>query len=170
MFAAALSSLAAMILGIASGVTRDVLQILKPEMSPRTLLLLTRVLIVVVIFIPFYWTLVAPPPLLAAWMGQAAIGMGGIFIWVIAASLYWKRATAAGAIACMAYGIIAVLWGSVLVARNLLGMGTLMYIVLIGCGIIYIFVSLLTSPPPAEKLNQFFSTRKPGAENKVSQA
>jgi len=160
LFSAALSSLAAMILGIAGSVTRDVIQIIKPNASPRALLLLTRILIVVVIFIPFYWTLVAPPPLLAAWMAQAAIGMGGIFIWVIAGSLYWKRATATGAIICMIYGIIAVLIGSVLVSKNTLGMGTLMYIVLIGCGICYIVGSLLTSPPPREKVTEFFTLSK----------
>lgn len=157
LFSAALSSLAGMILSIAGGITRDVIQILKPDTSPRFLLLLTRILIVVVIFIPFYWTLVSPPPLLAAWMAQAAIGMGGIFIWVIAGSLYWKRATATGAIICMLYGIIAVLIGSVLVSQNSLGMGTLMYIVLIGCGICYVGGSLLTSPPPQEKVRQFFT-------------
>ena len=79
LFSAALSSLAAMILGIAGGITRDVIQIVKPDVSPNFLLLLTRILIAIVIFLPFYWTLVAPP-LLAAWMAQAAIGMGGIFI------------------------------------------------------------------------------------------
>ncbi len=157
LFSAALSSLAAMILGIAGGITRDVIQIVKPGISPRFLLLLTRILIAVVIFIPFYWTLVAPPPLLAAWMAQAAIGMGGIFIWVIAGSLYWKRATATGAMICMIYGIIAVLAGSVLVSQNSLGMGDLMYIVLIGCGICYIGGSLLTSPPPREKVEKFFT-------------
>ena len=157
LFSAALSSLAAMILGIAGGITRDVIQIVKPDVSPNFLLLLTRILIAIVIFLPFYWTLVAPPPLLAAWMAQAAIGMGGIFIWVIAGSLYWKRATATGAMICMIYGIIAVLAGSVLVAKNSLGMGDLMYIVLIGCGICYIGGSLLTSPPPREKVDKFFT-------------
>ena len=126
------------------------IQIVKPDVSPNFLLLLTRILIAIVIFLPFYWTLVAPPPLLAAWMAQAAIGMGGIFIWVIAGSLYWKRATATGAMICMIYGIIAVLAGSVLVAKNSLGMGDLMYIVLIGCGICYIGGSLLTSPLPGK--------------------
>lgn len=155
LFSAALSTLAAMILAIAGSVTRDLIQVIKPEISPRFLLLLTRILIVVVIFIPFYWTLVAPPPLLATWMAQAATGLGGIFVWVIAGSLYWKRATAAGAIACMIYGITAVLAGSVLVARNSLGMGTLIYIVLAGCGICYIVGSLITSPP--ENAEQFFS-------------
>ncbi len=160
LFAAALSSLAAMILGIAGSITRDVVQSIKPDLSPSFLLLLTRILVVVVTLIPFYWTLVAPPPLLAAWMAQAAIGLGGIFIWVIAGSLYWKRATAAGAMSCMIYGIAAVLVGSLLVSNQTLGMGTLMYIVLVGCGVLYVGVSLLTKPPGREQVEQFFAADK----------
>ena len=57
-------------------------------------------LIALFLFLPFYWTLVNPPPLLSIFMGLAAMGLGAIFFFVTAVSYYWKGATKWGALCC----------------------------------------------------------------------
>ena len=155
-FAAALSTLSAMIMVMAGNVTRDIIYIWRPQTSSSTLLKMTKVFIGIFLFIPFYWAFKNTPPLLAVFMGYASIGLGGIFIFCTAVSFYWKRATAAGAISCMVYGVVATLIGSIFVTKNKIGMGTLEFIVLIGCGVVYFVVSLLTKPVSEETLKKLF--------------
>ncbi|HNS32721.1 MAG TPA: hypothetical protein PKN36_07085 [bacterium] len=159
-FAAALSTLSAMVMVMAGNVTRDIIHVWRPNMSHNTLLKLTKVFIGIFLLIPFYWTFKRPPALLAVFMGYASIGLGGIFIFCTAFSFYWKRATAFGAVLCMVYGVIATLIGSIFVTKGKIGMGTLEFIVLIGCGFVYFFGSLVTKPLPQEKLKKLF-----GGEN-----
>lgn len=120
---------------------------------------LTKIFIGIFLFIPFYWTFKKPPALLAVFMGYASIGLGGIFIFCTAFSFYWKRATAYGAILCMVYGVVATLLGSILVSKQKMGMGTLEFVVLIGCAIFYFAGSLLTKPVSEEKLKQLFGEK-----------
>ncbi|HOM26263.1 MAG TPA: hypothetical protein PKV21_02005 [bacterium] len=155
-FAAALSTLSAMVMVMAGNVTKDIIYTFKPNISKNLLLKLTKVFIGIFLLIPFYWTFKKPPALLAVFMGYASIGLGSIFIFCTAVSFYWKRATSTGAILCMLYGVIATLIGSIFVFKQKLGMGTLEFIVLIGCGIFYFVGSLLTKPLSEEKLKQLF--------------
>lgn len=90
--------------------------------------------------------------IVAVFMGYAAIGLGGIFIFCTAVSFFWKRATALGAFLCMVYGVAATLIGSIFVTRGKIGMGTLEFMVLIGCGLVYFTGSLLSKPVSREKL------------------
>jgi Na+/proline symporter len=158
-FAAALSTLSAMVMVMAGNITRDIIHIWKPDISRTFLLKLTKVFIGIFLLIPFYWTFKKPPALLAVFMGYAAIGLGGIFIFCTAVSFYWKRATATGAILCMVYGVVATLLGSIPVSKQKMGMGTLEFVVLIGCAIFYFAGSLLTKPLPEEKLKQLFGEK-----------
>jgi Na+/proline symporter len=155
-FAAALSTLSAMVMVMAGNITRDILYTWNPNISKNLLLKLTKIFIGIFLLIPFYWTFKKPPSLLAVFMGYASIGLGGIFIFCTAFSFYWKRATATGAILCMIYGVLATLIGSIFVSKQKIGMGTLEFIVLIGCGFFYFIGSLLTKPLPEEKLKQLF--------------
>lgn len=158
-FAAALSTLSAMVMVMAGNVTRDIIHIWRPHMSHTTLLKMTKVFIGVFLLIPFYWTFKKPPALLAVFMGYAAIGLGGIFIFCTAVSFFWKRATATGAILCILYGVISTLVGSIFVTRGKIGMGTLEFIVLIGCGLVYFVGSLLSKPISQEKLKKLFGEK-----------
>jgi Na+/proline symporter len=158
-FAAALSTLSAMVMAMAGNVTRDIIGVWKPNMSHTTLLKLTKVFIGLFILIPFYWTFKKPPALLAVFMGYAAIGLGGIFIFCTAVSFFWRRATAVGAILTMIYGVVATLIGSILVTKQKMGMGTLEFVVLIGCGLVYFISSLLTKPVSEERLKQLFGEK-----------
>lgn len=158
-FAAALSTLSAMVMVMAGNITRDIIHIWKPDISRALLLKLTKIFIGIFLLIPFYWTFKKPPALLAVFMGYAAIGLGGIFIFCTAGSFYWKRATATGAILCMLYGVIATLIGSIYVSKGKIGMGSLEFIVLGGCGFFYFIGSLLTKPVSEEKLKQLFGEK-----------
>ncbi|HNS48962.1 MAG TPA: hypothetical protein PKM61_05490 [bacterium] len=155
-FAAALSTLAGMLMVMAGNVTRDIIHIWRPQTPDKVLLKLTKVLLAIFLLIPFYWTFHKPPELLAVFMGYASIGLGGIFIFCTAASFYWRRATASGAILCMVYGVLSTLIGAIFTARGKIGMGTLEFIVLIGCGLCYFLGSYLQKPLPAEKLKELF--------------
>lgn len=158
-FAAALSTLSSMVMVMAGNITRDIIHIWKPNISRVFLLNLTKVFIGVFLLIPFYWTFKNPPELLAVFMGYASIGLGGIFIFCTAVSFFWRRATATGAILCMIYGVVATLVGSIYVANQRIGMGTLEFIVLIGCAVFYFVGSLLTRPVSEEKLKQLFGEK-----------
>ncbi|RLE49308.1 MAG: hypothetical protein DRJ31_05340 [Candidatus Methanomethylicota archaeon] len=156
-FSAALSTLAATVMIMAGNITRDLIQTYRPQTSPTTLLLLTRILIAIFVLIPLYWALVKPPALLAYLMAGAAVGLGSIFFFVIAVSMYWKRATKWGAISCMAYGMIMVVLGGYYVYTiNQWGWGNWVWATFTGCAILYFAVSLLTKPLPEEKLSKLF--------------
>ncbi|HOL66026.1 MAG TPA: hypothetical protein PKX93_01030 [bacterium] len=155
-FAAALSTLSGMVMVMAGNLTRDLLQLWNPDIPQKNLLALTKVAIGLFILIPFWWAFRKPPELLAIFMGYAAIGLGGIFIFCTAVSFYWKRATATGAILCMVYGVLATLLGGIATARGKIGMGTLEYIVLIGCGFFYFVGSLTSKPVRSERLKELF--------------
>ncbi|MCM8818878.1 MAG: hypothetical protein NC915_05340 [Candidatus Omnitrophica bacterium] len=155
-FAAALSTLSGMVMIMAGNITRDIIQLWNPKFSQRHLLRLTKIFIGIFLIIPFYWTFKKPPALLAVFMGYAAIGLGGIFIFCTAVSFYWKRATKVGAILCMIYGVLSTLIGGIFVTKQKIGMGTLEFIVLIGCGFFYFIGSLLSKPLPEEKLKKLF--------------
>ena len=159
LFAAALSTLSAMVFIMAGNVTRDLIKLWWPQTSDKTLIWLLRVLIAVFLFIPFFYTLYRPPALLAIFMGFAAIGLGGIFFYVTAISYYWKRASKVGVLAACIYGVIATLWGAWGVVHKTLGMGTMFWIVFFGCGICYFVGSLISRPPAPEILDKAFPKR-----------
>jgi Na+/proline symporter len=161
LFAAALSTLAAMVFIMSANITRDVVKLWWPEASDKTLLNLGHVLIALFLFLPFYWTLARPPELLAIFMGLAAMGLGAIFFFVTAISYYWRRATKWGALTTVLYGTAMTLYGSYAVLhKKILGMGTMEWILVVGCFILYFGVSLLTKPPSEATLKLLFPEKK----------
>ena len=146
---------------MAANVTRDLIYIYKPDISPRALLWATRILLIPFIFLPFYWTVTKPPPALAEFMAGAAVGQAGIFFTTVAISMYWKRATKWGAIAAIIYGIILVLlhpkaFGPTV---GLIHWGIWAMLTIFGCMLVYFVVSLITKPLPPEKLERLFAPR-----------
>ena len=156
---AALGTLSAMVFIMSANVTNDIIKLWKPKTSDQSMLYLGYFLIALFLFLPFYWTLKKPPELLAVFMGLAAMGLGAIFFFITAVSYYWKRATKWGAIATTIYGTIATLFGGWAVLGRkpaLLGMGTMEWILVGGCLVLYFGVSLMTKPPSQELLDKLF--------------
>jgi Na+/proline symporter len=153
-FAATLGTFSGMIMIIANSIVNDVIGVWWTNVEKKTLLTLTRVLLIPIAMVPFFWTLYSPPPLLALLLGQAACGMGAIFLPVITLSLWWRRATKVGAITCIIYGLGATIIFSYLIGKNLVGMGTAIWIIILGCLVCYVGGSLLSRPLPEEKLDR----------------
>ncbi len=162
LFSAALSTLAGMVFIMSANVTKDIIKLWAPSVSDKSMLYLGYFLIALFLFIPFIWTLKRPPDLLAVFMGMAAMGLGAVFIFTTAISYYWKRATSAGAICTVIYGTVMSIYGgwAVLVAKPpRIGMGTMEWILVIGCGVIYFGVSALTKPPSKEHIDKLFPAK-----------
>jgi Na+/proline symporter len=158
-FAAAVSTLAGMVMIMATNITRDIISNARPKTSSRWLLRLSRLLIIPFVMIPLWWTYTSPPPVLAEFMSGSAVAQGGIFFFVIAVSMYWKRATKWGAIATILYGLVMALmhpavYGARLPPFNSWGVWAMA--LMFGCAAVYFGVSLLTKPVPEEKLAGLF--------------
>ena len=161
LFAAALSTLAAMVFIMSANVTRDIIKTWWPKVSDKAMLNLGYFLIALFLFLPFYWTLVNPPPLLSIFMGLAAMGLGAIFFFVTAISYYWKRATKWGTLVCALYGTgMSIYGGYSVLYKKYVGMGTLEWWLVIGCGVLYFVVSLITKPPSKELLDKLFPAKQ----------
>jgi len=163
LFAATLSTVAGMVFIMSANVTRDVIKLWWPKSSDKSMLYLGYFLVALFLFLPFYWTLVATPPLLAIFMGMAAMGLGAIFFLVTAVSYYWKGATKWGAICTVIYGtVMSALGGYWVLFRKppSLGMGTMEWILIIGCLILYFGVSFVTKPPSEKTMNLLFPAKK----------
>ncbi|MGI6328224.1 MAG: hypothetical protein ACOX1I_04605 [Dethiobacteria bacterium] len=77
----------------------------------------------------------------------------------ITLGLWWRRATKEGAIACVTYGLLSTIIFSILVGKNLLGMGWAIWLIVLGSLICYVIGSLLSQPLPEEKLNEYTRPR-----------
>ena len=159
---AALGTLSAMVFIMSANVTRDIIKLWSPKTSDKSMLYLGYFLIALFLFLPFYFTLKRPPELLAVFMGLAAMGLGAVFFFVTVVSYYWKRATKLGAALTVIYGTAATLWGGWAVLGRkpaLLGMGTMEWILICGCGVLYFGGSLISKPPSQELINKLFQAR-----------
>lgn len=160
LFAATLSTLAGMVMIMSANVTRDIITLWWPKTKDKTLIRLSYFLIALFLFLPFYWTWKRPPELLSVFMGLAAMGLGAIFCFVTATSYYWKRATKWGAFWTVVYGTVTTLVGGYLVfTKKVIGMGTMEWILLGGCGILFFGVSLITKPPSKELIDSLFAKK-----------
>lgn len=141
-FAAAISTLAGMVLVMSGSLTRDLIHVLKPELSDRSLLNIARTLTVFFSLIPITWVILKPPDLLAYLMAGAAVGMGCIFFYTLAVSLFWKGAHKLGAMACMIYGFtMTALGGYYVYTLAQWPWGNWWWATFIGCGICYFVFS-----------------------------
>jgi Na+/proline symporter len=158
-FAAAVSTLAGMVMIMATNITRDIIANARPKTSSKGLLGLSRLLVIPFVMIPLWWTYTSPPPVLAEFMSGSAVAQGGIFFFVIAVSMYWKRATKWGAVATIVYGLVMALmhpavYGARFPPFNSWGVWAIA--LMFGCAAVYVVVSLLTKPVPEEKLAKLF--------------
>jgi Na+/proline symporter len=158
-FAAAISTLAGMVMIMATNISRDLIANARPKTSPKRLLQLSRLLVIPFVLIPLWWTYTSPPPVLSEFMSGSAVAQAGIFFFVIAVSMYWKRATKWGAVATIIFGMVIALlhpsvYGSYLPPFNNWGIWAM--VLMFGCAAVYVGVSLVTKPLPEEKLAKLF--------------
>ncbi len=159
---AALGTLSAMVFIMSANVTRDIIKLWRPKTSDTSMLYLGYALIALFLFLPFYFTLQRPPALLAIFMGLAAMGLGAVFFFVTVVSYYWRRATKVGAILTVVYGTAATMWGGWAVLGRkppLLGMGTMEWLLIGGCCVLYFGGSLLSTAPSKSLLEKLFPQR-----------
>jgi Na+/proline symporter len=159
-FAAAISTLAGMVMIMATNISRDLVANARPQTSPKRLLQLSRLLVIPFVLIPLWWTYTSPPPVLSEFMSGSAVAQAGIFFFVIAVSMYWKRATKWGAVATIIFGMVIALlhpsvYGSYLPPFNNWGIWAM--VLMFGCAAVYVGVSLVTKPLPEEKLAKLFN-------------
>ncbi len=165
--AAIMSSLDSQFVCLGTMFTRDVVVAMvgAQRFTDRQLLFLGRAFIVVVVALTYLLTFFPPPKIfdLAVWCFS---GFSGLFPLVLA-SIYWRRATKAGAYASI-LTMVAV-WGwffyTGLVQPTLAGESThgeplvlgllpVTFVVAASAGAMFV-VSLLTSPPPPEHVERF---------------
>jgi len=158
--AAIMSSLDSQFLCIGSMFTNDIVVRLYGEgrFSDRQKILLARGFIVAIVVLTYLLSLGNPTKVfqLGVWCFS---GFASLFPLVLAA-IYWKRATKAGAIACVL--VTAVVWTACF-AYSGYGKtdGMIMYMmpvtfIFAASVISLVAVSLLTQPPPKETLDKFF--------------
>ena len=157
-FAAIMSSLDSQILSLGTLFTQDILRRYGRggELDEAQQIFWGRVFVVGIVVVVFALSLVASPRIfgLAVWSFS---GFAALFPLVLAA-LFWRRSTAAGVLA--AVGTAAVLWVYFFVRGELnLGGGLMPVVVLFGAVcVVLVGVSLLTRPPRAPVVEDFFGT------------
>ncbi|MEA2090162.1 MAG: sodium:solute symporter family protein [Thermoproteota archaeon] len=161
-FAAAVATLAGMVMIMATNITRDLIHNAYPGASPKKLLWLTKLMLIPFIAVPLWWTFTSPPPILSEFMAGSAVAQAGIFFLVVGVSMYWKRATKWGAIATIIYGLILTLlhpkaYGKFVGLRH---WGYWALLLMFGSALIYFLLSLATKPLPERKLKKLFPKRK----------
>ncbi|MCS7124281.1 MAG: sodium:solute symporter family protein [Candidatus Bathyarchaeota archaeon] len=157
-FAASVSTLAGMALIMATNITRDLLHNANPNLSPKGLLWLTRIMLIPFIAIPLWWTMTATPPVLSVFMAGSAVAQAGIFFFVVGVSMYWRRATKWGAASSIVYGMFLTVLHPQAYGRHvgLYHWGCWALLLIFGSASAYFLVSLLTKPLPKEKLEKLF--------------
>ncbi|MBE0511945.1 sodium:solute symporter family protein [Candidatus Bathyarchaeota archaeon] len=161
-FAAAVATLASMVMVMATNITRDFIHNAYPKASPKKLLRLTKLMLIPFIAIPLWWTFTSPPPILSEFMAGSAVAQAGIFFFVVGVSMYWKRATKWGAIATIIYGLTLTILHPKAYGKfvGLYHWGYWALLLMFGAASIYFIISLATKPIPEERLEKLFPARK----------
>jgi len=161
-FAAAVATLAGMVMIMATNITRDFIHNAYPNVSPKKLLRLTKLMLIPFIAIPLWWTLTSPPPILSEFMAGSAVAQAGIFFFVVGVSMYWKRATKWGAIATIIYGLTLTILHPKAIGKivGLYHWGYWALLLMFGSASIYFIISLATKPVPQERLEKMFPVHK----------
>ena len=108
-FAAVMSSVDSFLLLVSSGVVRDIYQqSINPKASDQTLKRLSYTTTIVVGVLAVL-AMLNPPQFLQTLIVFASTGLGAVFLAPVAFGLFWKRMTAAGAIAGMFTGACGIL-------------------------------------------------------------
>jgi SSS family solute:Na+ symporter len=164
-FAAVMSSLDSQVLALGTMFTQDVVRHygFKDRMSERQQVLAGRLFVIAILAVTYLISLVAGTSIfsLAVW---SFTGFASLFPIVVAA-LYWRRATAAGAVAAIV--TVAGLWTYFFVdgwrvpGYTVGGSGVMpVAVIFVAAAAVVVMVSLLTRPPEPAVVERFFAHRQ----------
>lgn len=150
--AAIMSTMSSQLLVVSSSLIEDLYKIVKKDMpSEKLLIALSRGAVVVVAVLAAVLAL-NPSDSILGLVGFAWAGFGSAFGPLMLASLYWKRLNVAGALSSMVVGaVVSTVWG-------MSGGGDIIYELVPGfivSTLVMVVVTLLTSPPVQEILDEF---------------
>lgn len=151
--AAIQSTVSAVLLMLGSAISHDIVkQVMGIRLSERAQVNLTRVVVLIMGIIPIPFALNPLPLIQQIWI-NAAVLIGSAFAVVTLFGLFWKRATAAGAISSMLGGVgVAAVW---LILGNPFGINAVYVSVPVSL-LAFFLVSLVTRPVSSEALAPFF--------------
>lgn len=155
--AAIQSTVSAVLLMLGSAISHDIVkQVMGVQLNERAQVNLTRVVVLVMGLLPIPFALNPLPLIQQIWI-NAAVLIGSAFAVVTLFGLFWKRATATGAIASMVGGIgVAAIW---LTLGNPFGVNAVYVSVPVSL-VAYFVGSLLTRPVSQEALAPFFKDER----------
>lgn len=150
--AAAMSSADAITHGAAVELVQDVYKVAAPATPERTTVWLMRAAVVVIGAISLYVALYGAAGLIALLLG--AYGSIVQFVPAVYGALFWRRGTAAGAIAGLVAGVTVNTYYQVIVGKGPLDIHPGIWGLLVNL-VIFIVVSLLTKPPSQEMVEEY---------------
>ncbi|MFP7366114.1 sodium/proline symporter PutP [Corynebacterium callunae] len=155
--AAIMSTMSSQLLVTASSLIEDLLKVFKKDdLNEKTLITLSRGTVIVLAILAAVMA-ISPSDSILGLVGFAWAGFGSAFGPVTIAMLYWKRLNAPGAIAGMITGaVVSIAWGMSPLSD------TLYEIVpgFIAAAVVMVTVSLATTAPKQEILDEFEQARK----------
>lgn len=155
--AAIMSTMSSQMLVVSSSLVEDLYRMItKKRASDKSLIVLSRLAVVTVAVVAFLLS-INPNDSILGLVGFAWAGFGSAFGPLVLASLYWKRLTAAGAVAGMVSGAVtAIGW-------SLLGGSDIIYELVPGflvASILLVVVSLMTKQPDEQVRIEFDQAAK----------
>nr|WP_231714252.1 sodium/solute symporter [Desulfosarcina ovata] len=107
---AGMSTINSLLLTLATSFGRDVIYVINPKLSEKTILLATRYSSIVLAIVPFVIA-INPPEVVVVLVGLSFSIIGSAFLSPLVGGLYWKGGTAAGATWSMVLSTIScILW------------------------------------------------------------
>ena len=155
-FAAAMSNISIFAVGSASNMTKDIYQrYLRPHASQKEMVFASRVIVVICLSLGIFVGMVMPN-ILTVLFYSATLQSTAFFVPIVGA-LYWRRANAKGAIACVVLGGGAdlIMYYMKMFQGVVFPVEPVLPAIVIGV-LAYVVVSLITKPTPTAKLAAFF--------------
>jgi len=148
--AAAMNTMDTQMLAASSMATRDLVQRLKPVISPKILVLTARILVVVLALISLYFAWIRPA--MISLIGAMAMAGFSLMLPSIIGGFLWRRGTKWGVTLSLICGVIVLFYTHYI--HKIYGFHGVVW-GLLTATIVYIVVSLLTKPPPKEVISRF---------------
>jgi sodium/pantothenate symporter len=156
LISAIMSTIDSLLLAVGSAFSHDIVKgYLRPDLSERSELLLSKVGVFVICVISFL--LAIKPPGLITIINSFAMGAFALLLGIpLVLGVYWKRASAAAALTAVLAGpAVFILWKNYLVKTT--GLHEMPAAILITVPLV-ILVNLLTAPPSQQTVDRYFSS------------
>jgi len=152
--AAAISTVTVQLMMVGLFVSRDIICASRPDVSDKKLVFWSKLAMVVAAPLSFFIAMARPAELGLMLSNLAGPGFA---LWApcLLGGLFWKRGTKQGSIAGLLAGVAWLIIGSFFYKPFLLGFHPIIVPLFVDT-ILYIFVSMVTSPVPKETQHKFF--------------